>query len=94
MFEDEQKLRLIAAAVKLQDIIATLEMDLEYQTLIDFCGSSAKLLPDDVLVPRISNAESQDAGEGILRSQVADPGELFTALNQTVNDIGKLVNLH
>lgn len=94
MFEDEQKLRLIAAAVKLQEIIATLEVDLEYQTLIDFSGSSANLLPDEVQVLEASNVESQDAGEGILKSQVADHGELFTALNQTVYDIGKLVNLH
>ena len=94
MFEDEQKLRLITAAVKLRNIIATLEVDLEYQTLIDFCGSSTKLLPDEVQVLEVSNAESQDAGEGILKSQVADHGELFTVLNQTVYDIGKLVNLH
>jgi hypothetical protein len=94
MFEDEQKLRLIAAAVKLRDIIATLEVDLEYQGLIDFCGSSAKALPDEAQVLEVSNAEFQDAGEGTLKRQVADHGELFTALNQTVYDIGKLVNLH
>jgi hypothetical protein len=94
MIEDEQKLRLIAAAVKLRDIVATLEVDLEYQTLIDFCGSSAQALPDEAQVLEVSNAEFQDAVESTLKRQVADHGELFTALNKTVCDIGKLVNLH
>ncbi|MCG6888226.1 MAG: hypothetical protein LJE92_01450 [Gammaproteobacteria bacterium] len=93
MFEDEQKLRLIAAAVKLRDIIATLEVDLEYQALIDFCGSSGKLLTYGVH-GLVSNAEFQDAGEDALTSCGDDHNALFTALNQTVYDIGKLVDLH
>ena len=93
MFEDEQKLRLIAAAVKLQDIIATLNVGLEYQALIDFRGSGAKVLTYEVqdLVP---NADFQDAEVTTLKSHVGDHNALFTALNQTVADIGKLVDLH
>ena len=93
MFEDEQKLRLIAAAVKLQDIIATLEVDLEYQALIDIYGSSAKAQTYEVqgLVP---DAGFQDAGESTIKSRDVDQNALFTALNQTVYDIGKLVDVH
>jgi len=93
MFEDEQKLRLIAAAVKLRDIIATLEVDLEYQALIDFCGSGGKLLTYE-MQGLVSNAGFQDAGEATLTSRVEDHNALFTVLNQTVYDIGKLVDLH
>jgi len=93
MFEDEQKLRLIAAAVKLQDIIATLEVDLEYQALIDIYGSSAKAQTYEVQ-GLVHDAEFQDAGESTIKSRDVDQNALFTALNQTVCDIGKLVDVH
>ena len=93
MFEDEQKLRLIAAAAKLQNIIATLKVDLEYQSLTDFYGSGVNVLTDEAqdLLP---DGEFEDAGEGILVNRDGDHNVLFTTLNQTVTDIGKLVDLH
>jgi hypothetical protein len=93
MLEDEQKLRLLAAAAKLQDIIATLDVDLEYQALIDFRGSGAKVLTYEEQ-GLISNTEFQDVGEAPLKNPGGDHNALFTALNQTVSDIGKLVDLH
>jgi len=93
MFEDEQKLRLIAAAAKLQDIIATLKVDLEYQSLTDLYGSGVNVLADEVqdLLP---DGEFEDAEEGIVENREGDHNVLFTTLNQTVTDIGKLVDLH
>jgi hypothetical protein len=91
--EDEQKLRLIVAAARLQHIISTLEVDLEYQLLIDFYRSGAKVLPYEVQ-GLVYNEEFQDAGDAPLKSRDGDHNELFTALNETVSDIGKLVKLH
>ena len=56
MFEDEQKLRLLAAAVKLQDIIATLDIDLEYQTMIDLYRSSTNTHQYEVQALEDANA--------------------------------------
>jgi hypothetical protein len=91
MLEDEQKLRLITAAVKLQDIIATLEMDLEYQTLIDIYGYSTKTLQDEVQALEVSNEELQVARDVTLQSQLNDYEVLFISLNQTIYDMAKLV---
>ena len=41
MFEDEQKLRLLATTAKLQNIITSLNLDEEYQTMIDFYRSKS-----------------------------------------------------
>jgi hypothetical protein len=91
MFEDEQKLRLLAAAVKLQDIIATLDIDLEYQTLIDFYGSSTNTHQDEVQALEDANTKLQVAGDVTLQSQLDDSGDLFSSLNQTIYDMSKLV---
>ena len=91
MFEDEQKLRLLAAAAKLQDIIATLDIDLEYQTLIDVFGSCTNTHQDEVQALEDANAKLQVAGEVTLQSQLDDSGNLFTSLNQTIYDMNKLV---
>ena len=92
MFEDEQKLRLIAAAAKLQDIIAVIELDLEYQTLIDLRSSRTKTPQDEVHALEDANAKPQVAGDAILQSQLDDDGDLFTSLNQTIYNMGKLVD--
>jgi hypothetical protein len=92
MLEDGQKLRLITAAVKLLDIISTLEMDLECQTLIDIYGYSTKTLQDEVQALEVSNAELQVARDVTLQSQLNDNEVLFISLNQTIYDIGKLVD--
>ena len=42
MLEEELKIRLLIAAVNLQNIIATLDIDLGYQTLIGLYGSGTK----------------------------------------------------
>ncbi len=91
MFEDEQKLRLLAAAAKLQDIIATLDIDLEYQTLIDLYGSSTNTHQDEVQALEDANAKLQVAGEVTLQSQLDDCEDLFTSLNQTIYEMSKLV---
>ena len=91
MFEDEQKLRLLAAAVKLQDIIATLDIDLEYQTLFDFYGSSTNTHQDEVQALEDANTKLQVAGDVTLQSQLDDSGDLFSSLNQTIYDMSKLV---
>jgi hypothetical protein len=91
MFEEEQKLRLLTAAIKLQDIIATLDIDLEYQALIDFFGSSADTHQDEVQALEDANAILQVAGDVSLQSQLDDSGDLFTSLNQTIYDMSKLV---
>jgi hypothetical protein len=91
MLEDEQKLRLLAAAAKLQDIIATLDIDLEYQALVDLYGSSAKTLKDEVQALEDANVKHRVAGNVTLQSQLDDSGDLFSSLNQTIYDMGKLV---
>ena len=92
MFEDEQKLRLIAAAVKLQNIIAVFEIGLEYQALIDLCSSRTKTSQDEVQTLENANANPQVAGDAMLQSQLDDNGDLFTSLNQTIYNMGKLVD--
>ena len=91
MFEDEQKLRLLAAAAKLQDIITTLDIDLEYQTLIDLYGSSTNTHQDEVQALEDANTKLQVAGDVTLQSQLDDSGDLFSSLNQTIYDMSKLV---
>ena len=91
MFEDAQKLRLLTAAIKLQDIIATLDIDLEYQALIDFYDSSTNTHQDEVQALEVANAEPRVAGDITLQSQLDDSGDLFTSLNQTIYDMSKLV---
>ena len=92
MFEDEQKLRLLTAAIKLQEIIATLDIELEYQALIDFYGSSTNTHQDEVQALEDANAKLRVAGDVTLQSQLDDSGDLFTSLNQTIYDLNKLVN--
>ncbi len=92
MFEDEQKLRLLAAVVKLQDIIEVFEIDLEYQTLIDLRSSRTKALQDEVQTLENADAKPQVAGDAILQIQLDDNGDLFTSLNQTIYNMGKLVD--
>ena len=48
MLEDEQKLRLLATAAKLQNIITSLNLDEEYQTMIDFYRSRTYTHQDQV----------------------------------------------
>jgi hypothetical protein len=85
MFEDEQKLRLLAAAVKLQNIITTLGLDEEYQTMIDFYGSSTITHQDEVRALEEANAILQVT----LQSERDDGGDLYTSLNQTIYDMSK-----
>ncbi len=73
MFEDEQKLRLLAAAVKLQNIITTLDLDEEYQTMIDFYGSSTNTHQDEVQALNDANAILQLT----LQSEHDDSGVLY-----------------
>lgn len=92
MLEDGQKLRLIAAAAKLQNIIATLEIGQEYRGLIDYFESSAKTPQDEVQAIEHALAELQVAGDDRLQSQLDDNGNLFTSLNHAIYDMGKLVD--
>jgi len=91
MVENEQKLRLLAAAAKLQNIITTLDLDEQYQAMIDFYGSSTNTHQDEVQALEDANAKLQVAGEVTLQSQLDDSGNLFTSLNQTIYDMNKLV---
>ena len=91
MLEEEQKIRLLTAAANLQNIIATLEIDLEYQTLIGLYGSRTKTLLDEVQAPEDANAKLQVAGDVTLLSQLNDSGYLYTSLNQTIYHIDKLI---
>jgi hypothetical protein len=91
MFEDGEKLRLLIAAAKLQDIIANLDIDLELRTLIDFHGSGTNTHRGEVQTLEDANAKRQVAGEVTLQSQLDDIGDRFTALNQTIYDVSKLV---
>ena len=91
MFEDEQKLRLLTAAAKLQDIIATLDIDLELRTLIDFYGSGTNTHRGEVQTLEDVNAKLQVAGEVTSQSQLDGSGDPFTTLNQTICDVSKLV---
>ncbi len=92
MFEEEQTLRLLTAAIKLQDIIATLDIDLEYQALIDLYDSSTNTHQDEVQALEDANAKLQVAGDVSLQSQLDDCRDLFTSLNQTIYDSNKLVD--
>jgi hypothetical protein len=92
MLEDEQKLRLLTAAAKLRDIIATLDIDLELRTLIDFYGSGTNTHRGEVQTLEDANAKLQVAGEATLQSQLDDSGDRFTALNQSIYDVSKLVD--
>ncbi len=91
MLEDIQKLRLLTAAVNLQNIISTLEINLEYQTLIDLYGSRTKTLLDKAQALEDANAEPRVAGDFILQSQLDDSGDPFTSLNHTICQIDKLI---
>ena len=91
MFEDEQKLRLLTAAAKLQDIIATLDIDLELRTLIDFYASGTNSHRGEVQTLEDANAKLQIAGEVTLQSQLDVSGDPFTTLNKTIYDVRKLV---
>ena len=91
MFEDEQKIRLLAAAAKLQNIIAALDIDLEYQALIDFYDSSTSTRQDEVQALEDANSEPRVTGDITLQSQLDESGDLFTSLNQTIYDMSKLV---
>ena len=91
MLEDEQKLRLLTAAAKLQDIFATLDMDLELRTLIDFYGSGTNTHRGEVQTLEDANAKLQGAGDVTLQSQLDDSGDPFTTLDQTIYDVRKLV---
>jgi hypothetical protein len=91
MIEDEQKLRLLTAAAKLQDIIATLDIDLELRALIDFYGSGTNTHRGEVQSLKDVNAKLQVAGKVKSQSQLDDSGDPFTALNQTICDVSKLV---
>ena len=84
MFEDEQKIRLLAAAAKLQNIIAALDIDLEYQALIDFYDSSTSTRQDEVQALEDANSEPRVTGDITLQSQLDESGDLFTSLNQTI----------
>jgi len=91
MLEDMQKIRLLTAAVNMQNIIATLEIDLEYRALIDLYGSRTKTLLDQVPALVDVNAEPRVAGEFTLQGQLDDVGDLFSSLNQTICQIDKLI---
>jgi len=91
MFEDMQKIRLLTAAVNIQNIIATLEIDLEYRALIDLYGSRTKAPLDEVQALEDVNAEPRVAGDFTLKSQLDDGGDLFTSLNQTIYQIDNLI---
>ena len=91
MLEDIQKIRLLTAAVNMQNIIATLDIDLEYQALIDLYGSRTKTLLDKVQALVDVNAEPRVAGDFTLQSQLDDVDDLFTSLNQTICQIDKLI---
>ena len=86
-----QKIRLLTAAVNMQNIIATLDMDLEYRALIDLYGSRTKTLLDEVQALEDVNAEPRVAGVFTLQSQLDDGGDLFTSLNQTICQINKFI---
>ena len=87
MVENEQKLRLLAAAAKLQNIITTLDLDEEYQAMIDFYGPSTNTHHDEVQALEDANAILQVT----LQSERDDSGDLYTSLNQTIYDMTKLV---
>jgi hypothetical protein len=92
MFEDDQKLRLLTAAVKVQDIIAALDIDLELRTLIDFYGSGTNTHRGEVQALKDANAKLQVAGGVTLQSQLDDSGDQFAALNRTIYDVSRLVD--
>jgi predicted nucleic acid-binding protein len=87
MFEDEQKLRLLSAAVKLQNIITTLDLNEEYQTMVEFYGSSTNTHQDKVQALEDANAILQVT----LQSEHDDSEDLYISLNQTIYDMSKLV---
>ncbi len=91
MLEDIQKIRLLTAAVNMQNIIATLEIDLEYRALIDLYGSRTKALLDEVQALEDVNAEPRVTGDFTLQGQLDDGADLFTSLNQTICQINKLI---
>ena len=84
MFEDEQKLRLLSAAVRLKNIITTLNLDEEYQTMVEFYGSSTNTHQDKALED--ANAILQVT----LQSEHDDSEDLYISLNQTIYDMSKL----
>ena len=92
MLEDDQKLRLITAAVRMQDIIATLEMDLEFRTLSDTYCLSDKSLQDEVQTLEYDNAELKVAGDDIIPSQPDYKEDMYSSLNKTICNLSKLID--
>ena len=92
MLEDDQKLRLITAAVRMQDIIATLEMDLEFRTLNDTYCLSDKSSQDEVQTLEYDNAEHQVAGDDILPSRSDYTEDMYSSLNKTICNLSKLID--
>ena len=92
MLEDDQKLRLITAAVRMQDIIATLEMDQEFRTLRDTYCLRGKLQQDEVQTLEYDNAELQVAGDDILPSQPDYKEDMNSSLNNTICNLSKLID--
>ena len=92
MLEDDQKLRLITAAVKMQYIIATLEMDQEFRILKDAYYPGNKSLQDDAQTLEYDNAELQVAGDDILPSRPDNKETLYSSLNKTICNLNKLVD--
>ena len=92
MLEDDQKLRLITAAVKMQYIIATLEMDQEFRILKDAYYRGNKSLQDDAQTLEHDNAQLRVAGKDILPSQSSSPETLYSKLNKTICNLSRLVD--
>ena len=94
MLEDDQKLRLITAAVRMQDIIATLEMDQEFRILSDTYCQSDKSLQDEVQTPEHDNTELRVAGDddNRLPSQPYYIDDIYSSLNKTICDLSKLID--
>jgi hypothetical protein len=79
MLEDGQKLRFKNAAVKSPYIIASFNIDPEFQALIDLYGSSTKTLLNEAQVLEDVNAELQVAGNVFFLNRLDDNGNLFTS---------------
>ena len=91
MIEEEHKIRLLTAAARLQNIIATLKIDPEYQSLIDLYGCSIKTLRVEVQTLENANAVRQATQGATSQNQLDDSDDLLSSLNQAIHDMGKLV---
>ena len=94
MLEDTQKLRLITAAAKLQQIIVTCEIDQDYQAFLGYNRSVEKTPLDLVQNPKDAGAERPVSKDHALQSQSDDEKDLFTSLVQTIHGISELVDQH